>query len=154
MAAAPVLVHFCKKGSRGNARTIADAVIAPDPAREIALAYPVTTEIAAGEADYASAIAAFYENAAERLAEPRSAAGRDRRGALRGRSVLLRLLHASLAALAAPLPDRGRAGRHRHVGRLDARGAPITWGDDVLTVLPGTSPRRSWSAAAPTPTRP
>ena len=36
---APVLVHFCKRGRRGNARTIADAILR-DPAREMALAYP------------------------------------------------------------------------------------------------------------------
>jgi hypothetical protein len=41
---APVLVHFCKRGKRGNARTIADAVMI-DPTREFPLAYPYTTEL-------------------------------------------------------------------------------------------------------------
>ena len=39
---APVLVHFCKKGRRGNARTIADAVLAAEPGRRPA-AIPVLT---------------------------------------------------------------------------------------------------------------
>ena len=55
------LVHFCKRGQRGNARTIADAVVGADPQREIALIYPVTTEIAADHPDYAALIGAFYE---------------------------------------------------------------------------------------------
>src|SRR3954463_10631863 len=62
------LVHFSKRGKRGNARTMVDTVIAPDPAREIALVYPVTTEVAADHPAYAAAIAPFYEQAARDLA--------------------------------------------------------------------------------------
>ena len=47
----PVLVHFCKRGKRGNARTIADAILR-DPAREMPLAYPYTTEIHPEHPDY------------------------------------------------------------------------------------------------------
>ena len=61
------LVHFCKRGRRGNARTIADAVVGQNPDREIALVYPVTTEIPAEHPDYAAALTAFYEEAAARL---------------------------------------------------------------------------------------
>ena len=39
----------------------------------------------------------------------------------RGRSVLLRLLHAYVAPAGVGFPGRGRARRHRHVGLLDAR---------------------------------
>ena len=113
--------HFCKRGRRGNARTIADAVVGANPEREIALVYPVTTEIPADHPDYAAALGPFYEEAAARLLAG-DRGGPHRRGAVRGRPVLLRLLHASLAAAQGPRADRGRARRHRHVGRLDPRG--------------------------------
>ena len=58
---APVLVHFCKKGRRGNARTIADAVLAPEPAREHPLVYPYTTELHPDHPDYVAALAAFFQ---------------------------------------------------------------------------------------------
>ena len=72
---APVLVHFCKRGKRGNARTIADAILR-DPAREMALAYPYTTEIHPEHPDYVAALAGFYDDAAGRLAD-HLGAGRD-----------------------------------------------------------------------------
>jgi hypothetical protein len=62
------LVHFCKRGRRGNARITADAIIAPDPAREIELAFPVTTEVPVEDEGYTGPIAAFYDEAAEQLA--------------------------------------------------------------------------------------
>jgi precorrin-8X/cobalt-precorrin-8 methylmutase len=61
------LAHFCKRGRRGNARTIADAVVGRDEAREIAMVYPVTIEIPADHPDYAAALAPFYEEAAAGL---------------------------------------------------------------------------------------
>ncbi len=53
LRAADRLVHFAKTGERGYARTIADAVIGPDPERELPLYYPVTTEIPLAHPDYA-----------------------------------------------------------------------------------------------------
>ena len=115
---APVLVHFCKKGRRGNARTIADAVLAAEPAREYPLVYPYTTELHPEHPDYVAALAAFYDDAAGRLAD-HLGAGRDVAILSRGRSVLLRLVHAPVAAPEGPLPRGGRARRHRHVRLLD-----------------------------------
>src|SRR6478736_10482922 len=46
------LVHFCKRGRRGNARVTADAIIAPDAAREIELAFPVTNEVPVEDEGY------------------------------------------------------------------------------------------------------
>jgi hypothetical protein len=40
-------------------------------------------------------------------------------------------------------------------GAWGEAGAPITWGDDVMTVLPGTLPgERSWRAGWPIPMPP
>jgi precorrin-2/cobalt-factor-2 C20-methyltransferase len=133
------LVHFCKRGRRGNARTTADAVIAPDPAREIELAFPVTTEAEVGEAAYDGPIATFYDEAAARLAAEMEA----------GHTVAVLcdgdpFFYGSFMHLWRRLSPRfatevvpGVAGM---AGAWTRAGAPITWGDDVMTVLPGTLP--------------
>lgn len=133
------LVHFCRKGRRGNARTIADRILGPDPQREIALVYPVTTEVPVEDPRYGEAIAAFYGEAAERLAAEAEA----------GRTVAVLcegdpFFYGSLMHLWRRLAPRyafevipGITGMS---GAWTLAGAPITWGDDVLTVLPGTLP--------------
>ena len=114
------LVHFCKRGRRGNARTIADAVVGQNPDREIALVYPVTTEIPAEHPDYAAALNPFYEEAAARLLAEVEA----------GRTVAVLcegdpFFYGSFMHLWWRLKDRIPAevvpGCHRHVGRLDPR---------------------------------
>ncbi|GJD30468.1 Precorrin-2 C(20)-methyltransferase [Methylobacterium adhaesivum] len=139
LAAAPVLVHFCKKGRRGNARTIADAVLTPDPARECALAYPYTTELHPEHPDYVAALAGFYDDAAAQLA--------DHLGAGRDVAILSEgdpFFYGSFMHLWRRLKDRfpvevvpGVTGMS---GCWTRAGTPITWGDDVLTILPATLP--------------
>ena len=136
---APVLVHFCKKGRRGNARTIADAVLAAEPARECPLVYPYTTELHPEHPDYVAALAAFYDDAAGRLA--------DHLGAGRDVAILSEgdpFFYGSFMHLWRRLKDRfpvevvpGVTGMS---GCWTRAGTPITWGDDVLTVLPATLP--------------
>ena len=136
---APVLVHFCKRGRRGNARTIADAVVR-DPAREVPLAYPYTTELAPEHPDYVAALSGFYDDAAGRLA--------DHLGAGRDVAILSEgdpFFYGSFMHLWRRLKDRfpvevipGVTGMS---GCWTRAGTPITWGDDVLTVLPATLPR-------------
>jgi precorrin-2/cobalt-factor-2 C20-methyltransferase len=133
------LAHFCKRGRRGNARTIADAVVGADPAREIALAYPVTTEIPADDPAYAAALAPFYAEAAERLLAEVEA----------GRSVAVLcegdpFFYGSFMHLWRRLKDRVAIEVVPAVtgmsGAWTRAEAPITWGDDVLTVVPATLP--------------
>jgi len=141
---APVLVHFCKRGRRGNARTIADALIS-DPAREFPLVYPYTTELAPDHAEYVSALAAFYDDAAARLA--------DHLGAGRDVAILSEgdpFFYGSFMHLWRRLKDRfpvevvpGVTGMS---GCWTRAGTPITWGDDVLTVLPATLPHEALTA--------
>ncbi len=133
------LVHFCKKGQRGNARTIADRIVGADPSREIALVYPVTTEAPVAAAAYAEPIAAFYAESAALLASEAEA----------GRIVAILcegdpFFYGSLMHLWRRLAPRfsfevipGISGMS---GAWTLAAAPITWGDDVLTVLPGTLP--------------
>jgi len=134
------LVHFCKRGRRGNARTIADAVVEPAPEREIALVYPVTTELPPDDPAYACAMTAFYEASTARLAAELEA-GRRVAVLCEGDPFfygsfmhLWRRLKDSFAIEIVP----GVTGMS---GCWTRAGAPITWGDDVLTVLPGTLDR-------------
>ncbi|WP_029031328.1 precorrin-2 C(20)-methyltransferase [Salinarimonas rosea] len=133
------LAHFCKAGRRGNARTIADAVVGADPAREIAMVYPVTTEIPIEDPAYAEALAAFYEDCVARLLDE-VAAGRSVGVLCEGDPFfygswmhLWRRLRERLSVETIPAITAMS-------GAWTAAGAPITWGDDVLTVLPGTLP--------------
>ncbi len=133
------LVHFCKRGRRGNARTIADAIVGQDADREISLVYPVTTEIAADHPDYAAALNPFYEEAAARLLAEVEA----------GRTVAVLcegdpFFYGSFMHLWWRLKDKVPTEVVPAVsgmsGAWTRAGAPITWGDDVLTVVPGTLP--------------
>ena len=133
------LVHFCKRGRRGNARAIADAVVGEEPGREIALVYPVTTEIPADHPDYAASLRPFYEEAAARLLGEIEA----------GRTVAVLcegdpFFYGSFMHLWRRLKDRVPTEVVPAVsgmsGAWTRAGAPITWGDDVLTVLPATLP--------------
>ena len=67
LQAAPVVAFFAKAGRRGNARKIVDPWLTPAN-EELQLAYPVTTEIHFADPCYRFALAAFYDESAERIA--------------------------------------------------------------------------------------
>jgi precorrin-2/cobalt-factor-2 C20-methyltransferase len=133
------LVHFCKRGKRGNARTIADAIVGMDPDREIALAYPVTTEIPADHPDYAAALNPFYEEAASQLfAEVE--AGRTVAVLCEGDPFFYGSFMHLWWRLKDQVPTEVVPAVSSMSGAWTRAGAPITWGDDVLTIVPGTLP--------------
>jgi len=137
--AAPVVAYFAKAGRRGHARKIVDRWLSPD-CQEMPLYYPVTTEIAFDSAHYASLLAAFYGAGAAAIAAQLTA----------GRDVALLsegdpLFYGSFMHLFVRLRHRfgvtivpGVTGMS---GGWAAAQAPMTWGDDVLAVLPGTLER-------------
>jgi precorrin-2/cobalt-factor-2 C20-methyltransferase len=136
IARTPVIAFFAKAGRRGNARTIADRWI-PASAEELPLLYPVTTEIPVSDPAYNKLLARFYADAAEAIAE-KLAAGRDVAILSEGDP----LFYGSFMHLYIRLKDRfavtivpGVAGM---AGCWSAAGEAMTWGDDILTVLPGT----------------
>ena len=135
---APVLVHFCKRGRRGNARTIADA-IARDPARELALVYPYTTELAPDHVEYVAALSRFYDDAADRLAGHLDA-GRDVAILSEGDPFFYGSFMHLWRRLKGRAPVEIVPGVTGMSGCWTRANAPITWGDDVLTVLPATLP--------------
>lgn len=131
------LVHFCKRGRRGNARVTADAVIAPDPAREIELAFPVTIEVPVEDEGYTGPIAAFYDDAAEQLAGE-MAQGRSIAVLCDGDPFFYGSFMHLWRRLAHRFPTEVVPGVTGMAGAWARAAAPISWGDDVMTVVPGT----------------
>jgi precorrin-2/cobalt-factor-2 C20-methyltransferase len=133
-----VIAYFCKRGVKGNARSIAAPLIGAGR-EEIRLEYPVTEEIPADDPAYGSQISAFYAAAATRLG-----------GLLReGHSVGLlaegdpffygSCMH-MWRRLASDFPVEIVPGVTGMSGCWTRAQTPITWGDDILSVLTGTLP--------------
>ncbi|MBX3577939.1 MAG: precorrin-2 C(20)-methyltransferase [Rhizobiaceae bacterium] len=138
LAAADVVAHFAKRGNDSNARGIVAGHLRPGVI-ELPLLYPVTTEIDKTHDDYRTAIGKFYEDSAEAVAAHLQA----------GRTVAVLsegdpLFYGSYMHLHVRLADRFPteviAGITAMSGAWSGSGLPITQGDDVLTVLPGTLP--------------
>jgi precorrin-2/cobalt-factor-2 C20-methyltransferase len=131
-----VIAFFAKRGLQGNARGIVDPLMEAHR-DELRLEYPVTNEIPPEDPSYQQQIGRFYQDSAETL------------------SVLLRQ-GKSVGLLAEG--DPFFYGSFMHIWRrLDQvfpievvpgvtgmsgcwtrANAPITWGNDILSVLPGT----------------
>ncbi len=138
IGACPVIAYFAKAGRRGHARGIADRYI-PASAEELPLYYPMTTELPFDHPEYLATLARFYADATAALAAHLE----------EGRDVALLaegdpLFYGSFMHLFVRLKSRFACeivpGVTGMAGCSAAAGAPMTWGDDVLTVLPGTLP--------------
>lgn len=135
--AAAHVAYFRKKGRKGQARRIVDGMLAAG-VTEYAMEYPVTTELPFDSPEYIDALARFYDDWADRLATVAQTA----------EVVVLcegdPFFYGSFMHLYTRL--QGRAvievvpGITGMTGCWNATGTPITWGDDVLTVLMGTLP--------------
>lgn len=131
------IAYFRKAGRQGQARRIVQGMLAEGVA-EHPMEYPVTTEIPFDSPDYNALLAAFYDDWAARLADLTKA----------GDVVVLcegdPFFYGSFMHLYVRL--RGRVGIEvipgipGMAGCWNVTGQPITWGDDVLTVLMGTLP--------------
>jgi precorrin-2/cobalt-factor-2 C20-methyltransferase len=134
----PVIAFFAKAGRRGNARAIVDRWI-PASAQEMPLYYPVTTEIPVSDPAYNRILSEFYQRETDALAA-KLAAGQDVALLSEGDP----LFYGSFMHLYIRLKDRFPVtivpGVTGMAGCWSAAGEPMTWGDDVLTVLPGTLP--------------
>lgn len=132
------VAHFRKAGRAGRSRTTVAGLLRPD-AVEIPLDYPVTTEIALDDPAYAATLSAFYAGAADRLAAI-AGAGEDVVVLAEGDP----FFYGSFMHLHARLKDRVPVAVVPGVTGMSAAwtatGIPVTWGDDILTVLPGTLP--------------
>src|SRR5215471_2497622 len=138
LAAADVVAHFAKAGRVGTGRTIAAEHVPPD-AEELALWFPVTTEIDKDEPAYREAICSFYDRAAAAVAT-RLDAGRVVAVICEGDPLFYGSYMHLHARLATRYPTEIVAGVTGMSGCWSAIGTPIAQGDDVLVVLPGTLP--------------
>ena len=136
LATTPIVAYFAKAGQRGHARSIADGYIGPG-VEELRFDYPMTTEVSHQDGRYVDAMAACYAAASDSIAERLE----------RGDDVALicegdPFFYGSSMYLFDRLRDRfpmeivpgvlGMSGCW-----AEAR-LPMTYGDDVLSVLPGT----------------
>ncbi|MBT8409198.1 MAG: precorrin-2 C(20)-methyltransferase [Alphaproteobacteria bacterium] len=132
------VAFFRKAGRKGQARRIVDGLL-HKTATEIAMEYPVTTEIPLADPAYNQCLSAFYQTCVADL-RTRLDAGEDVVVLCEGDP----FFYGSFMHLYMRLKD------HVHVevipavtgmsGAWTATGQPITWGDDVLTILMGTLP--------------
>ena len=136
IGSAPVLAYFAKKGRRGHARTIVDSYVRPGT-EELPLLYPLTTEMSFADPLYVREVGGFYAEAAETLAA-HLAAGRDVVLIAEGDPLFYGSFMHLYIRLKDRFPVRITPGVTGFSGCASAAGLPMTWGDDVLSVLPGT----------------
>ncbi len=133
---ASVIAHFRKPGRAGNARTLVNGMLAPGVI-EFAMEYPVTTEIAIDDPAYNDSLREFYDDCVRQLLV-HVTEGRDVAVLCEGDPFLygsFMHLHSRLAGKANVVVVPGISGMS---GCWTASGRPITFGDDVLSVVPAT----------------
>ena len=132
------VAFFRKAGRPGQARRIVDGMI-PKGAVEFPMEYPVTTEIHFSDPAYKRLLAEFYEGCSAHL----------HKLAMSGEDVVVLcegdpFFYGSFMHLYVRLHDQVPIQVVPAITGMSAAwtatGTPITWGDDILTVLMGTLP--------------
>ncbi|TCO74110.1 precorrin-2 C(20)-methyltransferase [Rhodovulum euryhalinum] len=132
------VAYFRKAGRPGQARRIVEGLIPPGAA-EHPMDYPVTTEIPFDDPRYNAALAAFYAECTARL-RALAEAGEDVMVLCEGDPFFYGSFMHLYTRLLGVVPVEVVPGITGMSAAWTATGQPITWGDDVLTVLPGTLP--------------
>jgi precorrin-2/cobalt-factor-2 C20-methyltransferase len=135
---ADVMAYFAKAGNPSHSRATIAPYLRPGLI-ELALPYPVTTELPKGSAGYREALENFYARAAADIAGHLEA-GRVVAVVCEGDPMFYGSymhLHARLAPRFATEVIAGVSGMS---GCWSAAAMPIAQGDDVFTVLPATLP--------------
>jgi precorrin-2/cobalt-factor-2 C20-methyltransferase len=138
------VAYFRKRGRPGHARGLVAGMLRGD-AIEIAMEYPVTTEIPVADPRYNAALAAFYSDCVERLTAI-CASGADVVALCEGDPFFygsFMHLHTRLRGRVAVEVVPGVTGMS---AAWTATGAPVSWGDDALAVLMGTLPEDDLAA--------
>ena len=131
------VAYFRKKGRPGQARRIVEGMLLPG-VTEYAMEYPVTTELPFDSPEYIACLAAFYDDWAQRLAE--LAQTQDVLVLCEGDPFFYGSFMHLYTRLQGRAPLEVIPGIPGMVGCWWSTGIPITWGDDVMTVLMGTLP--------------
>ncbi|MFV0472951.1 MAG: precorrin-2 C(20)-methyltransferase [Pikeienuella sp.] len=130
------VAFFRKPGRAGHARSIVEGLLAPG-AGEIAMEYPVTTEIPVSDPRYNQALSGFYEEQTARLLTLADA-GEDVAVLCEGDPFFYGSFMHLYERLKGRAPVEVIPGVTGMSGAWTATGLPVTWGDDVMTVLVGT----------------
>jgi precorrin-2/cobalt-factor-2 C20-methyltransferase len=144
MQAAPVVAFFAKRGRVGHARTIAGERLHPD-AIELRFEYPFTTELSVADPRYPAEMGLFYEACAASIAAHLDA-GRDVALLCEGDPFFYGSSMYLFDRLHGAYPHQTIPGITGMSGCWTAASMPITHGDDVLCVLPGTLDEESLCA--------
>jgi precorrin-2/cobalt-factor-2 C20-methyltransferase len=136
LRSAPVIAYFAKKGTAGNARRSVDGHLNPE-AEIVRLDYPFTTELPESDPAYRAALGAFYDEAASCLGS--------RLDLALDVAVLCAgdpFFYGSYAHLHERLSERYTCevipGITAMSGCWTRASMPMTCGDEMLAVLPGT----------------
>ena len=136
LRAARHVAYFRKAGRQGQARRIVEGMI-PAGAVEFPMEYPVTTEIPLDDPRYNAALSGFYAECCAHL-RALAQAGEDVVVLCEGDP----FFYGSFMHLHSRLRDDVRVEIVPAITGMSAAwtatGQPVTWGDDVLSVLMGT----------------
>ena len=134
------IAYFRKAGRKGHARAIVDGMF-PATARELPMEYPVTTEIPLSDPRYNQMLSGFYEEWAGHLRDL-SEKGEDVVVLCEGDPFFYGSFMHLYSRLKDLVPVEVTPATTGMSAAWTATGAPVTWGDDVLTVLMGTLPEQ------------
>lgn len=132
------VAFFRKAGRKGQARQIVEGLI-PTGAEEIPMEYPVTTEIPFSDPEYNRVLSQFYAYCTARL-RALAEAGHDVVVLCEGDPFFYGSFMHLYTRLKDDVPVQVVPAITGMSAAWTATGSPITWGDDVLTVLMGTLP--------------
>lgn len=132
------VAYFRKAGRPGKARAIAEGMLRAD-AVEIAMEYPVTTEISVADPLYNACLATFYADCCAQLMAI-AAAGEDVVVLCEGDPFFYGSFMHLHSRLSGRVPVAVVPGITGMAGAWNATGLPITWGDDILTIVMATLP--------------
>lgn len=138
------VAYFAKRGHDGNARTIV-APLLNETSRQLKFEYPFTDEIPVADPTYREALSAFYRETAAKLGEvlgTGQSVGVLAEGDPFFYSSFMHMWH----RLEGDFPVEVVPGVTGMSGCWTRANVPITWGDDVLSVLPGTLPEDTLAA--------
>jgi len=132
------VAYFRKAGRSGQARRIVEGML-PETVTEFAMEYPVTTEIPLSDPRYNEILSAFYADCTQHL-RALAEQGDDVVVLCEGDPFFYGSFMHLYTRLQGVVPVQVVPAITGMSGAWTATGAPITWGDDVLTVLMGTLP--------------
>lgn len=135
------VAYFRKRGRTGHARSIVEGLLS-DTVIELPMEYPLTTEIPVEDPRYNQCLAKFYGECVAQLSEI-AEAGRDPVVLCEGDPFFYGSFMHLYRRLWGRIPVSVVPGITGMSAAWTATGQPMTWGDDVMTVLMGTLPEET-----------